>query len=545
MLIHPSYPKNPKHPCLNPSLWATNLRSKPIINRNTKGSNFIKTTLHPNEEQQKAIRRDSFLLLITATVQTPPPTRFPENYLFSRCSNTCNGISLSFMIHTPAVKKIHRAWGMYDWANSAYNLVITATIFPIYFIAVTSDKVDSTPDIVSFFGFETINSSMLNYALAFAYLMVAALSPILSAIADYRGTKKRFMKIFTYMGAIACCGLFFFEESNVELGIILAIIAAIGYSGGIVFYNAYLPEIAKEQYHDTLSAKGFTYGYIGSVILQLMCIVFVETFEDSGFAARLSFLMVGLWWIIFAQIPFSVLPDGKLNKGDLKHKILYNGFHELQNVYTKLKTLPLLKIYLAAFFFYSMGVQTVMLAAAEFAVKEIKKEVDGQRVQLGDTELIAIIIIIQLVAIAGAMLMARLSRLIGNIKVLMLTVLLWIGICIAAYFTYSDVQFYLLAALVGLVMGGIQSMSRSTYSKIMPQTKDTASFFSFYNIAEKLAMSLGLFSFGLIEQLTGNMRNSIFALAAFFVIGFLLLVRTEWRRKKTGVDPQLIKIQPT
>jgi len=196
-----------------------------------------------------------------------------------------------------------------------------------------------------------------------------------------------------------------------------------------------------------------------------------------------------------------------------------------------------------AFFFYSMGVQTVMLAAAEFAVKEIKKEVDGIRVTLGDTELISIIIIIQLVAIAGAMLMARLSRWIGNINVLIITVLLWIGICIAAYFTYSDIQFYLLAALVGLVMGGIQSISRSTYSKIMPQTKDTASFFSFYNVAEKVAMSIGLFSFGLIEQLTGNMRNSVFALAAFFVMGFLLLLRTEWRRKKTGLDPQLMKIQ--
>jgi UMF1 family MFS transporter len=442
-------------------------------------------------------------------------------------------------------KKIHRAWSMYDWSNSAYNLVITATIFPMYFIAISDDKNDSTEDIVSFFGWEAINSSMLNYALAFAYLIVAILSPILSSIADYRGTKRRFMKIFTYMGAVACCGLFFFDKTNFEYGIILAVIAAIGYSGGIIFYNAYLPEIAEEKQHDKLSATGYAYGYVGSVILQLVCIVFVETFDDEGFAARLSFLMVGLWWIIFAQIPFAVLPKGKPHKVDPGHSILYNGFHELRNVFHQLKTLPLLKIYLVAFFFYSMGVQTVMLAAAEFAIKEITTEVDGVKVQLGDAQLISIIIIIQLVAIAGAILMARLSRWIGNINVLMLTVLLWIGICVAAYFTYSDKQFYLLAALVGLVMGGIQSMSRSTYSKIMPQTNDTASFFSFYNVAEKIAMSIGLFSFGLIEQLTGNMRNSVFALAAFFVIGFLLLLRTEWRRRKTGLDPQLLTIQQT
>jgi UMF1 family MFS transporter len=428
-----------------------------------------------------------------------------------------------FMKLTPAVKRLHRAWSMYDWANSGYNLVITATIFPFYFIALTDDKNDATADLVSFFGWEVINSSMLNYVLAFAYLIVAFLSPILSSIADYRGTKKRFMKIFTYLGGIACCGLFFFDADHIELGLILAGVAAIGYSGGIVFNNAYIPEIAEEKYHDRLSAKGFTYGYIGSVILQLICLAFVKiVFEDEGFAARFSFLLVGLWWIGFSQIPFRILPDGTPTGKEMQHSILYNGFHELKVVYQELRKLPLLKVYLLAFFFYSMGVQTVMLAAAEFAVKEIKQEVDGQMVNLGTGELITIILIIQLVAIAGATLMAGLSKYMGNVKVLLLTVLLWIGICAAAYVTYTATQFYLLAALVGLVMGGIQSMSRSTYSKIMPVTKDTASYFSFYNVAEKIAMSLGLFSFGLIEHLTGNMRNSIFALAVFFIIGFQL-----------------------
>lgn len=447
------------------------------------------------------------------------------------------------MLLTPAIKRLHRAWSMYDWANSGYNLVITATIFPIYFMAVTSDKDDSTPDLVSFFGFEAINSSMLNYALAFAYLAVALLSPILSSIADFRGTKKRFMKIFTYLGGAACCGLFFFEASNIELGLILAVLAAIGYSGGIVFNNAYLPEIAEDAYHDRLSANGYTYGYIGSVLLQLLCIGIIQfKFEDPTLAARLSFLMVGLWWIGFAQIPFRILPAGKPTGRDMQHSILYNGFHELKGVYHQLKALPILKVYLVAFFFYSMGVQTVMLAAAEFAVKEIKKEVAGVWVNLEQTELITIILIIQLVAIAGAMLMAGLSKWIGNLKVLMLTVLLWIGICAAAYFTRTATQFYVLAGFVGLVMGGIQAMSRSTFSKLMPETKDTASFFSFYNVAEKAAMSLGLFSFGLIEHLTGNMRNSIFALAIFFIIGFFLLSMTEWRRKKEGVNFHLVRL---
>ena len=384
-----------------------------------------------------------------------------------------------------STKKMHRAWSMYDWANSAYNLVITATIFPAYFIAVTGDSDPATLDKVSFFGWETVNSSMLNYALAFAYLLVAIISPILSSIVDYRGTKKRFMKIFTYLGGVACCGLFFFDAAHVEFALVLAMIGAIGYSGGIVMM-----------------------------------------LDDQAFAARLSFLLVGLWWIVFAQIPFSILPNGIPFKGDVKHSILTNGFHELRDVWQKLQHMPLLKIFLAAFFFFSMGVQTVMLAAAEFAVKEIKMKVDGIWVSLGTEQLIMIVVIIQLVAIVGAILMARLSSIIGNIRVLMLTVIVWIAVCFAAYYTQTANQFYFLAAIVGLVMGGIQSMSRSTYSKMMPQTKDTASFFGFYNVAEKLAMALGIFSFGLIEDITGSMRNSIFALAVFFLVGFILLYFT-------------------
>jgi UMF1 family MFS transporter len=432
-------------------------------------------------------------------------------------------------------KQIQRAWSYYDWANSAYNLVITSTIFPIYFIAVTSDKDDSTLDLISILGYKIVNTSALNYALAFAYLLVALSSPILSSIADYRGTKKRFMKIFTYLGGLACCGLFFFDGNHVSLGIGLAIMAAIGYSGSLVFYNAYLPEIAPEKYHDQLSAKGFAYGYVGSVILQLICLAFVQiSFEDSTFAARLSFFLVGLWWIGFAQISFRRLPPGTPLDKNLRHSILYAGFHELRIVYAQIKKMPVLKVYLLAFFFYSMGVMTVMLAAAEFAVKEIKMEVNGEWVNLGQTQLITIIILIQLVAVGGAILMARLSKIIGNIKVLILTVSLWIGICIAAYYTETANQFYLIAALVGLVMGGIQSMSRSTFSKMMPPTKDTASYFSFYNVAEKLAMALGLFSFGLIEHLTGNMRNSVFGLGIFFLIGLFFLLITLSKSKKTS-----------
>jgi len=444
------------------------------------------------------------------------------------------------MSNTPAAKKMHRAWSMYDWANSAYNLVITSTIFPTYYIAVTSDNDSNTVDYVSFFGWKVVNSSLLNYALAFAYLIIACLSPILSSVADYKGNKKRFMQIFCTLGAFACGGLYFFNHDRLELGIIMCILAAIGYCGSLVFYNAYLPEIAAAEDQDRVSAQGYAYGYIGSVLLQIVCLVFVlkpELFpflgiENAGDASRFSFLLVGIWWIGFAQIPFRVLPKGTpAVKAAVQSSVLTGGFKELGKVWQQIKTLPTLKRFLGAFFFYSMGVQTVMLAAAEFGSKEVKKLVDGKWVNMEAGDLITTILLIQLVAIAGAMLMARISKKLGNIKVLMITVVTWILVCIGAYFTHTVMQFYMIAVVVGLVMGGIQSLSRSTYSRLMPDTHDTASFFSFYDVTEKVAIVIGMFSFGLIEHITGNMRNAIIALIAFFVAGFIFLI---WTNMSSG-----------
>lgn len=414
-------------------------------------------------------------------------------------------------------KKTIRAWAFFDWANSAYNLVITSTIFPAYYVAITADPKNG--DRVTFFGHQFINTALSNYALAVAYLIMVLLLPILSSIADYRGNKRVFMKFFTWLGALACCALFIFTKDNLEFGIICFALAAIGYSGGFVFYNSYLPEIATLDMQDNVSAKGFTYGYIGSVILQIICLVFVlspKTFHlTSGGAAQLSFLLVGLWWIGFAQIPFSVLPKGSPNAEPRHNNIIKGGFIELGLVWNKVKAMPLLKRFLPAFFFYSMGVQTIMLVAAGFGAKVLHMETSG---------LIEIILIIQLVAIGGATLMSRLSGIYGNVRVLAGVVVIWIGACIAAYFTTTVTQFYGLAIVVGMIMGGIQSLSRSTYSKYLPQDiPDTASFFSFYDVTEKLAIVGGMASFAFIEELTGSMRNSALALCVFFIIGLVLL----------------------
>lgn len=433
----------------------------------------------------------------------------------------------------PADKKVQRAWAMYDWANSAYNLVITSTIFPAYYDAITTTKENGqvVNDKVSFFGATITNSVLFDYALATAYLVIAIISPILSSIADYRGNKKHFMQLFCYLGSLACCGMFLFRINTLELGIILFVLAAIGYCGSLVFYNAFLPEIATEKDHDRVSAKGFAYGYIGSVILQLICFVFVlkpDLFgiTDGTFPPRLSFLLVGIWWMGFAQVPFRRLPKGKPMEQHPEYSVLTNGFHELGKVWKQIRQMAVLRTYLFAFFFYSMGVQTVMLAATIFGSKELKLET---------SQLITTILIIQLVAIAGAYLMARLSERFGNLSVLIFVVLIWIGICIAAYYIQTATEFYALATVVGLVMGGIQSLSRSTYAKLMPSTRDTASFFSFYDVTEKLAIVIGMFSFGFIESITGTMRNSVLALLTFFAIGAVILYLAFSKAKKASI----------
>ncbi len=415
-------------------------------------------------------------------------------------------------------KRVINAWAFYDWANSVYNLTITSTIFPIYWTAVTLADGNSR---VSFFGYELENTVLYSFALSFAFLVVALLSPILSGIADYNGSKKRFMQTFCFIGSVSCSALFFFNKTNIEFGIIAFALGTIGWAGSLVFYNSYLPEIAKEEEQDKVSAKGFALGYVGSsllLIVNLIIILFPESFgipKDSSLPARIAFLAVGIWWFGFAQYTFYFLPKSK-SVIKVKPDILFKGYKELAGVWNQLKEHKNLKAFLFAFFFFTMGIQTVMYVATLFGSKELKLE-SGQ--------LIATILIIQFVAIGGAYLFAFISKKIGNIKALLIALVIWIAICISAYFVVNANQFYLLALSVGIVMGGSQSLSRSTYSKLLPETKDTTSFFSFYDTTEKVAIVLGTASYGIIEELTGNMRNSVFSLGLFFVLGFVLLSR--------------------
>jgi UMF1 family MFS transporter len=414
---------------------------------------------------------------------------------------------------------IINAWCMYDWANSVHALVIVSSIFPVYFSA-TALSVSGTPNI-DFFGFEIKSSILFSYTVSLSFLITALAIPLCTAIADFTGKKKRFMKSFCYLGAFSCMLLFFFTKETLILSVFLFALSLVGWSGSIVFYDSYLPEIATEENYDRYSARGFSMGYLGSVILlvfNLSMVLFPQFYgiTDKALPARISFFTVGLWWILFAQIPFYYLPSQHV-KREKAGRWLLNGFLELKKVYFQLKEQPYLAKFLSAFFIYTMGLRTVMYVATIFGSTELK---------LPSHSLIITVLLIQLVGIAGSFAFASLSSRVGNIYALMVGVTIWIFICAGAYYTTEAMEFYVVACTVGMVMGGIQSLSRATYSKLIPEdTQDTASFFSFYDVTEKLAIVIGTFIYGTVEYLTGSMRNSILALLLIFVVGLILLYR--------------------
>lgn len=418
-------------------------------------------------------------------------------------------------------KKLIESWAFYDWANSVYPLVISTAIFPIYYESVT--QTDS--GLISFLGFEFNNTSLYTYALSLSFLIVAVISPVLSGIADYVGNKKSYMKFFCYLGSLSVMGLFFFDGiETLWLGLTFVILASIGFWGSMVFYNAYLPQIAYGDQLDAVSAKGFMYGYAGSVLLLLFNLSMVMKpefygLEDQTLAPRISFLLVGVWWIGFAQYTFKHLPYNAFNKKPKKDYI-FRGFLELRKVLLELRDLPTLLNFLISFFLYSVGVQSVILLATVYGSTELG---------LPTSNLIVAIIVIQLLGILGAYVFSKMSEKIGNITTLKITIIIWALATLSGYFLDRDDQnvqmkFYLISASIGFVLGAIQTLSRSTYSKLLPQdTQDNTTYFSFYDVTEKLAIVWGTFIFGISIAITGTMKLSILLLALFFVASFIVI----------------------
>ena len=443
--------------------------------------------------------------------------------------------------------KVIKAWTFYDWANSVYNLIISTAIFPMYYQAKTEGYAedhglveiigDKPVYMVKFFDRIFVNNELILYVLSASFLVVVLMVPILSGIADYSGTKKRFMQFFCYLGAAGCALLYFFDVKSLELSMLPVFIASIGFWGSLVFYNSFLLEIADKDQHDKISAKGFSLGYVGSVLL-LVTILALSQFLNI-MPIEYGFLLVAVWWVSFAQYTYYYLPDSShYPKKEKQHNIIWYGYRELRKVWDELKQDARIKWFLASYFTYNMGVQTVMISAVLFAGYEIDWVEGGLWWQTKQTGLIVSIILIQLIAVGGAHVMSNLSSKFGNIRTLMAAAAIWIVCTIIAFYIHSPIEFYLLAALVGFVMGGIQSLSRSTYSKMLPPTEDSASFFSFFDVMEKVGLIFGPLAFAMLVGIFGDMRKSVLMLMVFFILGFILLMKTRSVEKNTELSAQ-------
>ncbi|MFQ3369288.1 MAG: UMF1 family MFS transporter [Flavobacteriaceae bacterium] len=428
-------------------------------------------------------------------------------------------------IYQKGDKKLLNAWAFYDWANSVYPLVISTAIFPIYYGFITESN-----KYIEFLGFNFKNTALISFVTALAFLVLVIITPILSGIADYTGMKKKFMKFFCFMGSIATISLYWFDIDNLTLGLVYYLFAMIGFWGSLVFYNSYLPEIAFENQQDSVSAKGYSLGYFGSVILLVFNLLMVNFPDSFGIitegdtqaplmAMKISFITVGVWWFVFSLYTFYYLPNPKITS-KINSKILFNGFKELKEVWKILKVHPFLKSYLLAFFIYSIALQTVILVAIYFGEQEIDWA-EGEKTG----GLIVSILIIQLIAIVGALVSAKVSEKFGNIYTLIILNILWAILCFYGYFIETSNDFYLAAGLVGLVMGGIQALSRSTFSKFLPESDNNTSFFSFFDVTQKVSIVVGMVLFGTIDQITGSMRNSMLFFMIFFAIGAFLLIK--------------------
>lgn len=418
--------------------------------------------------------------------------------------------------------KLLNAWAFYDWANSVYSLVIASAVFPIFYEMIFSD---AKKESINLFGQDIKATAMISFVTAFAFLIVAICSPILSGISDYLGNKKAFMRFFCYLGGISCICLYWFDVDNLFWSYTAYFFGLIGFWSSLVFYNSYLPDIAFPEQQDRVSARGFSMGYFGSTLLLLInlgMVMFPDFFaiESSKEAMKISFVMVGVWWIGFSHVTYYYLPKGNRNNVPLTKDFIFKGFHELNLVWKQLKQNLALKRYLYSYFVFIMAVQTVMLVATYFGATEVNWGSDDKTMGL-----IISILLIQLVAIGGAFITSRISEKYGNINTLMVLNGIWAVLCAFAYFVETPIQFYATAGFVGLVMGGIQSIARSTYSKLLPETEDTASFFSFYDVTEKVGIVIGMTIYGTIDLITGSMRNAIVFLGVFFVIGLILLTR--------------------
>lgn len=418
---------------------------------------------------------------------------------------------------------------MYDWADSAFATSILAAILPVYFASLVPEG-----GVIIEWGpvsFRTSSSALWAYAVSFSLLVTALTAPILGALADFSSSRKKFLFAFTYVGAALTLMFYFVRHGDYWLCLGIFVAANIGFAGATPFYNAFLPEIAGEGEIDTVSGKGYAYGYLGGGILlalHVLLITFHEAFGigDKSVSIRISLSSVGLWWGLFAIPTFLWVPETVRSQDrEAGVSCVSYGFRRFFNTLRGFGRYRDMLWFLIAFLVYNDGIQTVIAMAAIFGKTALG---------LDTGTLIGTLLMTQFIAWPGAVLFARLARRIGSKNCVMATLMLWMVIVAYAYFIRSSIEFWILGGLVGVILGGSQAISRSLYAQLVPKAR-AAEFFGFFAVSNKFASIFGPLIFGLITDLSEDPRNAVVSLVVFFVAGMMLLSRVDVERGRRHV----------
>jgi UMF1 family MFS transporter len=421
---------------------------------------------------------------------------------------------------------------MYDWANSAFATTILAAVLPIYFVSIVPKGGVN----ITVFGlsFHTFATPLWSYGITIAMVIVAISAPILGAIADSSRSKRQFLIWFTYLGAFFTALLVTIGYGDYLRALLFFIIANIGFAAGNVFYDAFLPEIAPEGERDYVSGKGFAYGYLGGGLLLVINLLMIQHpgwfgIPDAAWGARLSFLTVGIWWGVFAIPTFLYVRDQ--GQGRKHPHYIRRGFNTIATTMQKMRRFKDLLKFLVSFLIYNDGIQTVIVMAAIFGKEELGFSV---------FTLIGCLLMVQVIGFPSSLFMGRLAQRIGEKQTIYICLAVYCGIVIYGYFITTPMEFWVLGALVGLVQGGSQAISRSLYSSLLPLGHE-AEFFGFFAIANRFASIFGPLVFGVVANVTGSVRNSILALITFFIVGFIILMTVDVEQGKKSAKKILIK----
>jgi MFS transporter, UMF1 family len=425
-------------------------------------------------------------------------------------------------------KGVRRSWYLYDWANSAFSTTVISLFIGPYLTSIAENSADAA-GMISLWGFEMRPGSLYPYAISFSVFMQVFLLPIVGGIADRIKSRNGLLAVFAYIGSISTICLYFVKDGRFALGAFLLIVANISFGAALVVANSYIQDLASPDKRDAVSSRGWAAGYAGGGLLLLLNLILYAGYESFGVtqaeAVRISLMSAGIWWALFTIITVRGLRTLNRPVGAVGSEALTVGFKELKTTIKDVRKYPETLKFLIAYLFYNDGIQTVIAISGTYAILELK---------LTEISLVIAILIVQVTALIGALLLAKLSDKIGAKKVILLTLLIWTLMVVITYALPAGQQnpYLAIAAGIGFVLGGSQALSRSLYSQVIPRSRE-AQYFSFYEISERGTSWLGTLAFGIAFGLTGSYRQSVLLIIAFFVIGGLLLLRVNIRQAIT------------